>query len=122
VFAIGLVVTVAPLTTAVLAAVDDEHVGVGSAFNNAVARLAGLLAVAALPVLAGLDTAAPVAQFDRGYQKAMVICAVLSAAGGVIAFLTIRRATPTATVSQASIFQPCHDPCVSLGDAAEPAA
>jgi len=116
VFGFGLVVTVAPLTTAVLAAVDDHHLGVGSAFNNAVARIAGLLAVAALPVIAGLDTAAPVASFDRGFRRAMLICAAICAAGGIVSFVTIRRSTPTANVAQASIFQPCHDPCVTIDE------
>jgi hypothetical protein len=52
----------------------------------------------------------------------MVICAAVCAVGGIVALLTIRRSTPTANVTQASIFQPCHDACVSLPDTEEPAA
>ncbi|HEX7259976.1 MAG TPA: MFS transporter [Candidatus Saccharimonadia bacterium] len=47
-FSLGLAMTVAPLTTAVLADIDNRQAGIGSAINNAVARIAGLLAVAAL--------------------------------------------------------------------------
>jgi EmrB/QacA subfamily drug resistance transporter len=122
VFGFGLAATVAPLTSAVLASVDEHHFGVGSAFNNAVARLAGLLAVAALPVLAGIDTSASVASFDRGFQRAMVICAAICAVGGITSWVTIRRAAVVASVPQASIFQPCHDPCVAGAEPEEHAA
>lgn len=93
VFALGLSLTVAPLTATVLAAASDEHAGVASGVNNDLARIGGLLAVAVLPPLAGLsgaDYRDPVA-FDDGYGTAIWICAALCALGGVLAFLMIRR-------------------------------
>jgi EmrB/QacA subfamily drug resistance transporter len=86
VFGLGLSLTVAPLTTAVLAAVPSEHMGVGSAVNNAVARVAGLLAVALLPmVVRGED-------FTDGFRRATWIAAALCALGGVASWVTIRGA------------------------------
>jgi EmrB/QacA subfamily drug resistance transporter len=48
VFGFGLSATVAPLTAAILGGIDERHAGIGSAINNAISRVAGLLAVAAL--------------------------------------------------------------------------
>lgn len=89
---LGLALTVAPLTATVLAAVADRHAGVASGVNNAVARAGGLLAVAALPVLVGLtgDDYADPTTFDAGFGRAMIICAALFFAGGVLSWLTIR--------------------------------
>ncbi len=93
VYGFGLVLTVAPLTSTVLAAAPAEHAGIASAVNNDVARTAGLLAVAVLPVAAGISGADALepARFDAGFQTAMTIAAVLCAAGGVLSWLTIRN-------------------------------
>ena len=92
VIGLGLALTVAPLTATVLAAAEDRHAGIASGVNNAVARAGGLLAVAAIPVLVGLtgDAYARPAVFDAGFDRAMIICAVLFVAGGVLSLLTIR--------------------------------
>jgi EmrB/QacA subfamily drug resistance transporter len=100
VFGLGLSITVGPLTSAVLAAVDDRHLGVGSAFNNAVARAAGMLAVAVLPSIAGINAQnQDPAELADGFDRAMVVSAALCAVGGAIAFLTIRRAAPVQTTA-----------------------
>jgi hypothetical protein len=92
-FALGLAVTVAPLTATAMGAAPSEHSGVASAINNVVARAAGLLAVAVLPLLAGLTGAAALdsATLADGFRTAMVIAACISATGGVLAALTIRN-------------------------------
>jgi EmrB/QacA subfamily drug resistance transporter len=92
IFGLGLAVLVAPLTTTVLAAAPAEHAGIASGINNAVARAAGLLAVALLPLLAGIsgdDYERPDA-FASGFRVAVVVCAVLLVAGGILAAFTIR--------------------------------
>src|SRR5690606_13770282 len=52
-FGIGLSITVAPLTSAILGAIDEGQAGIGSAVNNAVARVAGLVAVACAGLILG---------------------------------------------------------------------
>jgi EmrB/QacA subfamily drug resistance transporter len=115
VFGLGLSLTVAPLTAAVLAAVDEHHFGVGSATNNAVARLAGLLAVAVLPGLAGVELDAGGDEGLPGYATALRMAAVLCLAGAGVAALTIRRSRPVTPTVQPSVLQPCHDPCRAGG-------
>ncbi len=91
VFAFGLALLVSPLTAAVLAAAPDRYAGVASGVNNAVARAGSLLAVAVLPPLVGLtgdDYLDPTAM-TSGYRAAMLWCAGLLAAGGVVSWLGV---------------------------------
>jgi len=88
VFGVGLSVTVAPLTAAVLGDIPPEHAGVGSAVNNAISRIAGLLAVATIGLFTG-------AQLDlAGFHRSAVVMAVLLIVGGLVSAwgITNRRA------------------------------
>jgi EmrB/QacA subfamily drug resistance transporter len=91
VFGIGLCALVAPLTATALGSVDDMHAGIASGVNNAVARAAGLLAVAILPLAAGLGAGnlTDPADLHPVYRNSMLICAGLMVAGGVLAFFMV---------------------------------
>ncbi|MGG5258750.1 DHA2 family efflux MFS transporter permease subunit [Phycicoccus avicenniae] len=91
VLGLGLVTMVSPLTATALAAAPPEHAGMASGVNNAVARTAGLLAVAVVPALAGLTGRAyddPVA-FDAGFAVALWVSAGALVIGGVLAAVTV---------------------------------
>ncbi|MFL6082368.1 MAG: MFS transporter [Mycobacterium sp.] len=86
VFGLGLSMTVSPLTAAILAAVDQAQSGIGSAINNAVSRIAGLIAVAFTGVIIGgaVDFA--------GFRQGALVTGALFAVAGVISAIGIRNA------------------------------
>jgi hypothetical protein len=88
----GMTIFVAPLTATVLGALPRAQAGIASGVNNAAARLAQLIAGAALPAAAGLsaDTAIGPGAFADGYRTAMLIAAGVAVLGGLIAWATIR--------------------------------
>jgi hypothetical protein len=105
VLGLGLCLTVAPLTAAVLAAVDDHHIGVASGINNAIARLAALLAIAVLPFVTGLSAHTSLVD---AFPKAMVISSVACFVGGIVAFATIDRTVSVRNVVHPDLSSACH--------------
>ena len=81
----GLSLTVAPLTSAILGAIDESRSGIASAVNNAVARVAGLLVVAMISTIVGgaLDLG--------GFHNAAWVTTALLVLGGVVSWIGIRR-------------------------------
>jgi len=88
---LGLSLTIAPLTAAALGAVEEKHAGIASAVNNAVARVAGLLAVATLPLAAGIGAGSLTdpAALAPTYRNAMFLCAGLLVAAAALALVAI---------------------------------
>jgi EmrB/QacA subfamily drug resistance transporter len=92
ILALGLGVAVAPLTDVVLASVSDDYEGAASGVNNAVARIAGLLAVALVGfVLAKGGREVGPEAIAAGYRIAMIAAAIGAGGAGVIGFLTIGK-------------------------------
>ena len=95
VFSVGLSMTVAPLTAAILGSIPSTQAGIGSAVNNAVSRVAGLIATAMIGVIV-------VGDLDvDGFHRVIIVTAVLLILGGVVSFVGIRNlakqpATPVA--------------------------
>jgi EmrB/QacA subfamily drug resistance transporter len=90
VFAVGLAIAGAPLTTATLGAAGADEQGVASGVNNTVGQLSGLLMIAILPTAAGLSGGkleGPA--FAAGYETAMLICVLLALAAAAVAAVTI---------------------------------
>lgn len=130
VFGLGLSMTVAPLTATVLASAESRHAGLASGVNNAIARAAGLLAVAGLPLavgLSGVGERAPAA-FAGGFRAAMAVCAGLLAAGGVLSAVaidnTVLRAGARTPVAQPEcrVACPVASPPLEPGEETTPAA
>ncbi|QJU53260.1 MFS transporter [Herbiconiux sp. KACC 21604] len=95
VFGLGMAITVAPLTSAILGAIEPARSGIASAVNNAVSRVAGLISVALASVVAGsvvLDLA--------GFHRVVLVTAVFFVAGALVSFAGIRNPAPA---SQAAV-------------------
>jgi EmrB/QacA subfamily drug resistance transporter len=86
VFGLGMAITVAPLTAAILGAIDPARSGIASAVNNAVSRVAGLIAVALASLIAGTAVLDLV-----GFHRVVLVTAVFFVAGGLVAFAGIRN-------------------------------
>ncbi len=96
-FTLGLTMTVAPLTSAVLGSVPPAQAGIGSAVNNAIARVAGLVAIALLGVIVAgeLDT--------ESFHRVLIVTAALFFVGGLVSLAGVRNRAvePAASGDQA---------------------
>ena len=86
-FGLGLSITVAPLTSAILSSIKSSQAGVGSAVNNAVSRIAGLLSIAMIGLFVGTSIT------HDGFKIGLVICSALLVLGGITSAIGIRNTT-----------------------------
>jgi EmrB/QacA subfamily drug resistance transporter len=137
VFSLGLVATVTPLTATVLADADEHNAGIASGVNNAIARIAGLLCVAALgavvsavytsdmggtpgetlQVIPGMPES--VGASVHAFHVGIGVCAALVAAGGVLGLVGIRN--PRRAVRCEDCAQGAQDLHSPIGREPEPA-
>jgi hypothetical protein len=103
VFGLGLSTTVSPLTAAILAAVDPAQSGIGSAINNAVSRIAGLIAIALTGLIIGgtVDFA--------GFRHAALVTAALFAVAGLVSAIGIRNTQGDMSRVTEETAASCHD-------------
>ena len=101
-FGLGLSVTVAPLTAAILGSISPAQSGIGSAINNAVSRVAGLIAVACAGAIVGavLDVDA--------FHRVVFVVSLLFIAGGIVSFAGIRNQHVVTPVTP-EVAAPSHD-------------
>ena len=121
VFATGLTLTVAPLTTTALSSVASHLAGIASGVNNAVARTGSLVAVAAIPVVAGFTAGAAVddATLLDGYDQVLWASAGVAVIAGIVSAVWIRRLEPEAAppAERAPFNCPVSSPPVSVSAA-----
>ena len=104
VLAVGMTLTIGPLTAAVMNAVEVRHTGVASGINTALARVGGMMAVASLTLIVSIvasaqsgpasDVLAAVDReaFHRGFRVAMIVAAACAALGGVLIAVMLKPA------------------------------
>jgi predicted MFS family arabinose efflux permease len=98
--AVGMGVSVSPLTTSVMASVDTDHVGIASGLNSAVARIAGLVATALLGLV--FSTQNSLSAFTAAFRAAVLFGAASALVAGVSAFALIQNAHPRAQRRQST--------------------
>lgn len=84
-FGLGLSMTVAPLTSAVLGSITSDHAGIASAVNNAISRIAGLIAIASIGIITGTTIT------TTSFHKGAIAMAVLLILGGIVSAIGIQN-------------------------------
>jgi EmrB/QacA subfamily drug resistance transporter len=84
-FGLGVSATVAPLTSTILGSISETQAGIGSAINNAVSRVAGLIAIAFLGLVIGshIDVV--------GFHRTLILTAALLILGGIVSLIGIQN-------------------------------
>jgi EmrB/QacA subfamily drug resistance transporter len=106
-FGLGLASLIPPLTASAMNSAPDSLAGLASGVNNAVARVAGLLWIAALPPLTGLTGAAYTdpARFRSSFGQISWICAAAFACAAVLAATFITRPGRPAPAPRTALIQ-----------------